>query len=443
MPRIDAPPPVVDLTRDPEGASLLAGIRQVGIIATPGGMPGTEAGILSDFICDYAKDRLHAGGLEIVRGSASVDALLLVDVIEVEGRGRKSASIVATLCQRQSLKDGTLRIAILWRGTGIVAFEPVRDFNYTMYNLFLRWSKDLADASIPRSHRRSDPSVPLQSYDPTQEEKRAASLLNMARSIADSRPDVSKNTLWKLVRELPRTKAAQEAWRLLGGSSIESYTELIRQDPQNAEAYYRRACAHSLAGNRDMAIADCTEAIRLDLRNAGVFNCRGDAYRDNGDMDEAIGDYTEAIRLDPKNAWAYGCRGFVYGQAGQLGEAITDLAEAIRLDPKNAWTYGVRALAQAQKGEWDKSIADYTEAIRLDPQEVRAYRGRGSTFAQKGEWDKAIADYTEAIRLDPKDASAQGGRAEAYMVKGELERAINSFSEAIRLDPKYAAAFWG
>ena len=58
--------------------------------------------------------------------------------------------------------------------------------------------------------------------------------------------------------------------------------------------------AYAKKGDYDKAIADYTEAIRLDPKNAEAYCNRGHAYEEKGDYDKAIADCTEAIRLDPK-----------------------------------------------------------------------------------------------------------------------------------------------
>ena len=46
-------------------------------------------------------------------------------------------------------------------------------------------------------------------------------------------------------------------------AAISAYSEAIRLDPKNVEAYIGRSCVYQGKGDFDRAIADATEAIRL------------------------------------------------------------------------------------------------------------------------------------------------------------------------------------
>src|SRR5579871_2491737 len=87
--------------------------------------------------------------------------------------------------------------------------------------------------------------------------------------------------------------------------AVDYFTDRIRANPNDSEAYNYRATAWKLRGELDIAIKDYDEAIRLDPKNAASFNNRGNAYSDKKDYDRAIKDYDEAIRLDPKDAIAF------------------------------------------------------------------------------------------------------------------------------------------
>ncbi len=117
--------------------------------------------------------------------------------------------------------------------------------------------------------------------------------------------------------------------------AIDAFDEAIRQDPQDAIAYYNRGVAHSRLARFDTggaarwkgAIQDFDVAIRLNPQADAYYN-RGVAYRSLGQLERAIEDFGEAIRLNPQYAEAYYNRGAGYGAIGKSIEAERDFSKA-------------------------------------------------------------------------------------------------------------------
>jgi tetratricopeptide (TPR) repeat protein len=120
------------------------------------------------------------------------------------------------------------------------------------------------------------------------------------------------------------------------GRAIADFTQAIRLDPNNANAYTERGAAYADKGDSDRAIADFTQSIRLDPNDAVAYSNRGTAYDDKREHDRAIADYTQAIRLDPNYTMAYNNRGAAYYDKGDYARARTDWKKALQLDPTNA-----------------------------------------------------------------------------------------------------------
>ena len=57
--------------------------------------------------------------------------------------------------------------------------------------------------------------------------------------------------------------------------AIEYFGDVVRLNPQNAEAYNFRAVAWKYKGEFDNMIRDCTEAIRIDPKFAAAYHNRG------------------------------------------------------------------------------------------------------------------------------------------------------------------------
>ena len=79
--------------------------------------------------------------------------------------------------------------------------------------------------------------------------------------------------------------------------AIADYTEVIRLDSQNADAYYRRGATYVDLGKYEQALVDLDEAINLNPRNADAYFYRGNSYADLGNRQQAVVDFQQAASL--------------------------------------------------------------------------------------------------------------------------------------------------
>jgi tetratricopeptide (TPR) repeat protein len=223
--------------------------------------------------------------------------------------------------------------------------------------------------------------------------------------------------------------------------AITEYTDLIRLNPNNANAFVGRGLARAALGDHKEAIKDYNEAIRLRPQFADAYDVRGLAHAALGDHKQAVKDYNEAIRLKPQYADAYNNRGLAHAALGDHKQAIQDYDEAIQLKPQYADAYNNRGLAHAALGDHKQAIQDYNEAIRLKPRYASALYNRGVARSALGRHIGAISDYIEATRINSRDASAYNNRGVARSDLGDKQDAITNYTEAIRLNPQYAIAY--
>jgi tetratricopeptide (TPR) repeat protein len=125
-----------------------------------------------------------------------------------------------------------------------------------------------------------------------------------------------------------------------------------------------------------------TEVIRLNPNNAEAYNFRGNTNYHKNDFNTAIADFNRAIKLNQDKASGYHGRGDAYNRKGDYESAIADLSIAISLNPNDADSYLTRADAYSNKGDYDKAIADYNQAIRLKPS-AHNLKSRGIKYFYK------------------------------------------------------------
>ena len=74
----------------------------------------------------------------------------------------------------------------------------------------------------------------------------------------------------------------------------------------------RRGYAHYYKRGFNLSISDFTEAIRLDSKNPEAFRSRGVMYYRKNDYERAIFDFTEALWLDPNDTQSLEFRNRAY-----------------------------------------------------------------------------------------------------------------------------------
>jgi tetratricopeptide (TPR) repeat protein len=105
----------------------------------------------------------------------------------------------------------------------------------------------------------------------------------------------------RLVTELHETGSAKLKSGDLDGA-IAAFSEAIELNPEDRDAYLKRARAKSAKDDLDGAIADFTRVIELDPKNYNAYDERADEKFLKNDLNGALADYNCAIELFDKQA---------------------------------------------------------------------------------------------------------------------------------------------
>ena len=112
---------------------------------------------------------------------------------------------------------------------------------------------------------------------------------------------------------------------------VDRQGDAIALNPDDAEAYLKRAIANSRLCRMSEVTGDLDATIRLDPDNAEAHVRRGIARAFLGELDRAVQDYSQAIQIDPESRFAYANRGLAYISLGRDADAQTDLDRAKEL----------------------------------------------------------------------------------------------------------------
>jgi len=224
--------------------------------------------------------------------------------------------------------------------------------------------------------------------------------------------------------------------------AIESLTQAIQHQPNQALLYINRAVAYLYLGEYMNAGADLERALALNPVQPYAFLYRGILEYLLGQKEQALEWYERAIRLRPEWALAYANRGGIFQDLGDLPRALADLNHAIELEPHLPLLYMLRSIVRHQSGDQEGSRTDAKVAIQ-HPSEDTLVFNELSLVNMKGNLEWALAYYGWAIEQMPGSSLPYQGRADASRINRQFDQAIEDYTRALKLDPGNAELYLG
>jgi len=142
-------------------------------------------------------------------------------------------------------------------------------------------------------------------------------------------------------------------------AAMTHYQEVLRLQPQSAEAHYNLANAFKQLNQLDEAIRYFRQALQLNPKLAEAHNNLGIALKRQDRFDEAILSYRKALSLQAIYPEAWANLGNIYGDRGQFDDAMHCYEEALRHDPNHADTHFNRAGQWLLLGDWTRGWPEY------------------------------------------------------------------------------------
>jgi Flp pilus assembly protein TadD len=194
----------------------------------------------------------------------------------------------------------------------------------------------------------------------------------------------------------------------------------VTTETKSFAGYFNKGIASLASGKYKDAVESLTQAVAVDPQDAIAHAKLGLAYSALGEHKPAIAEFKQAIKLN---------RAFVdadsYFRLGVSYLALSDYASAI--DPLKQALYGVKAKVLEDR---TKSTAGPTEA-EINDALGRAYYGTGS-------YRQAVKAFETAVRLKPNLASSHFGLGLSYMEVGDKRSAEKAEQTLRKLNSRLA-----
>lgn len=235
-------------------------------------------------------------------------------------------------------------------------------------------------------------------------------------------------------------------------AAMERYMEVLRINPEHAEALYYCATVACAEGQFKEGVEVVRRAIKFGPATAKMYNVLGQALDRLGEPLEAIKAIDQAIALDPNLAAAHGNRANILADAGMPLEALKSFDKAIALDPASVPDLINRGALLESIGRPADALKDYDKALMGAPGDPRILMNRGAVLKDLGLIDlgggaaasarfkEALASYDQAIKAAPRMHEAFAARGQIKMMLGNWPEGFADYDHRGQLPtPTYKA----
>lgn len=238
---------------------------------------------------------------------------------------------------------------------------------------------------------------------------------------------------------LEQALAYHQAGRLAEAEAL--YEQILRADPNNADALHYSGLAAHQAGRHDEAIARMTRAIEFAPGRAHYHLNLGQVFEAGKEFGRAIDCFRGAVALDPGSESAYCRLAFAQLKSGAFLDAAAGFSHALKIRPGSCEALFGLGNALDKLCRFEEAIVCYRRALALDPAHMAAVNNLGALLYKLGRYDEAIALFRQAILLHPDSPEIFSNLGSSLRMKGEVAEAAECCCKALALRPGFDDAW--
>ena len=240
-----------------------------------------------------------------------------------------------------------------------------------------------------------------------------------------------------------REKAAEMLEEGEYGPALEVYEEIIRQDPEDVDAWMNRGEVLTLLRRVDDAAASYERVLALDPDHRGARAELANLLFEQGDYGGAAANLQELLRSAPDEVDHWLKRAAVLLAEGQATESTLVYNAVLEGDPGNLTASLALGDLLLAMGDADAADREYTRALQHHPDHPEALLKKGLLLNRRGRWGAAIQLFNRAISLRWDYREAWAAKGQVLLSQAKPRDALDCFSKLVALDDRLDDAWLG
>lgn len=212
--------------------------------------------------------------------------------------------------------------------------------------------------------------------------------------------DVMEKASRLFPERIPTLLKLSEMQMILGlnDNSIFTVNEILRQDPQNNEAYFMLGMNFRSMGEIERAINSFQTAVENDPEMIDAWIILGELHERNGSSDP-LKYYDNALRIEPKNSQVLHSKAFYLQNKEDISGALELYREININEPQYTDAYLNAGILYMKIDSFEQAFEQMNILIGIEPQNPLAYYYRGLIHKAYGNYEAAKIDLQNSVNL--------------------------------------------
>ncbi len=154
---------------------------------------------------------------------------------------------------------------------------------------------------------------------------------------------------------------------------------------------------HQKQGDTLKAIEEYENVLKSDPNNAEAHNNLGVIYKEQNDLDKAMEHYQFVVTINPEMEEAHNNLGIIYYLRGDQREAVQEYQKALEINPNNLMSRINLGLIYNERGLKLKAIHTIEKVLSEQPFHAEANYNLAIIYEELGHSERAIWHYTRFV----------------------------------------------
>jgi len=217
--------------------------------------------------------------------------------------------------------------------------------------------------------------------------------------------------------------------------AAEFYQQVLKHEPQNADAMHLFGVLLHQAGQHEQALALIQRALQIQPDQPIFLSNLSNVLRVMGRIDESVACCDRALAVQPGLFEAQLNKGLAYLAGQRSADAEATFRQALVQHPEDVRLHCALGESLNQRGRHGEALAAFTSAVERQPDAAAARSGLGTTLLILGDVERAYPHFQRTVELLPKSAAALGNAARCLVELGRIKEALARYDDAMQLDP--------